>query len=469
VRRCILVLAIALSCGATATCGGGRTARSVLLVTIDTLRADRLSSYGYVRGTTPHIDELLARGARFRWAFSTSPLTAPSHASILTGSYPSFHSVGVWNNRFRLEDRTVTLAEILSRAGMATAAVVSNPVLDRRLGLDQGFDHYDQRLPTAERNRPMYERVAEDTVDAALAAADRLAGRSFFLWVHFQDPHGPYTPPDSAAAGVDATPLPESPVLAVGHDSSGWGALPDYQRLGDERRLAAYERAYDAEIRYLDGQIGRLFGELGARGLLDETLVALTADHGEAFGEDGFYCAHGHAVGTDQTHVPLGFVGPGVRPGVVLERAVSNLDIFATVLDAAGVTDAATNQSRSLMDALRTGTEPDERIGFAESETQRAAFGAGNYVRDDRRPADDVRFWSERNPRTGTPRIPLGEPDWSVLGGGAGAGADRLLGELESFGRQADRSAAELALRQPAPPALTEEQLERLRSLGYAR
>jgi arylsulfatase len=452
---------------------------SVLLVTIDTLRADHLSSYGYWRPTSPNFDAFVAGGARFEYAFSTSPHTAPSHASLMTGLYPSFHSVDVANSRYPLEPFHVTLAEELAGRGLATYAVVSNPVLSRRLGLDQGFDHYDDRLPGKELNRDTRERVAESAVDAALEVLQSIGDRSYFFWLHFQDPHGPYTPPDEfvdlLAVGSDTT-VPESgkTILEVGENHSGYLALPRYQRLGDERRLDEFTKRYDAEIRYWDQQFGRVLEVLNTTNLLDRTLVVFTADHGEAFGEDGFYCAHGHGLGLDQTRVPLAVVGPGVRPNTVFEGAVSNLDVYATVLEALGGPQAELRQSRSLWSALKSGAEPEPIYGYAESSSQRAIFHGGIYLRHDRRPLSDTEFWAQFNRYTLARRIPLGRPDIHELethetaAGQADGTLDppELLAALSEFGERADRSRARLQqLRQER--TLSPGELDDLRALGY--
>ena len=174
---------------------------SILLVTLDTLRADRVSAYGYPLPTTPQLDALAARGTRFELALAPSSSTAPTHASIFTGLLPSFHSVGAHNSQFALEPTEITLAEQLAGAGYRTAAVVSNPLLGRALGLDQGFAHYDDATlgegPFASKGR-----LARNAIDSALAWLEAHADTRFFFWLHLQDAHGPYATPDEFSCAI---------------------------------------------------------------------------------------------------------------------------------------------------------------------------------------------------------------------------------------------------------------------------
>ena len=212
----ILAAAASLGCGTEPSNAPATQIRSVLLITIDTLRADHLSGYGYVRPTSPQLDRFMDRGQRFRWAFSTSSRTAPSHVSIFTGLYPSATTVSVENGKYPLDAQTPTLASLAQRAGVRTAAIVSNAVLNRRLGLDRGFEVYDDVLPEQERNRFHRERIAEDAVAAALLQLEEFGSERFFLWLHLQDPHGPYTPPQAAIEALaDASDSADEPAPAT--------------------------------------------------------------------------------------------------------------------------------------------------------------------------------------------------------------------------------------------------------------
>lgn len=269
----------------------------LLLVTVDTLRADRLACYGGPASVGTGLCALGDRGVRYLWAFAPAPSTAPSVASLLTSRLPSHHGL-TQSARTALPDAAVTVAERLGDAGYETAAFVSNPVLSRGRGLEQGFAVYDDHMTRRERNRGMVEREAGETTDAALAWL-KVARSPWFLWVHYQDPHGPYEPPHPPHRS-DPEGAERLPVLA---DHSGRGGIPAYQALPGLRSAAAYGERYLDEIRHLDLHVARLVAAADAGGA--PPFVVLTADHGEAFGEDGYFFAHGHSVGLDQVRVPL--------------------------------------------------------------------------------------------------------------------------------------------------------------------
>jgi arylsulfatase len=294
--RNLLVASVALWCGA---CGADERAAappveprppSVLLLTLDTLRADHLGVYGYPEPISPNIDALAARGVVYERAIAASSRTAPSHASILTSRYVRDHAVGSVNGATRLEHET-TLASLLSGRGYDTAAFVSNSVLQRRTGLDKGFALYDDELPETEANRGrIFERRAPETAARALAWLDRARG-PWLLWVHFNDPHGPYDAPphdrhpslSGVARGTMNGQLEVA--LPVLEDQSGRGGIPAYQALDDLRLPRAYRARYATEIRFMDDSVGRLLA--GAERAAGEAglVIALTADHGESQGE----------------------------------------------------------------------------------------------------------------------------------------------------------------------------------------
>jgi len=223
---------------------GSLRGANVLLITIDTLRQDRVGAYGRHSGLTPNIDRLAARGVRYTQAFSPAPLTLPAHASILTGLLPRRH--GIHNNTsVRLDDRVPTLAALLKAGGYRTGAFVGAFVLDSRFGLNRGFDDYNDRLPRGDRATFHFaERRADEVVALAgdwILARSSDANTPWFAWVHLFDPHAPYDAP----AEYRATRAP-----------------------------------YDAEVAYTDAMLGRLFARLDAAHARDKTLVVLTADHG---------------------------------------------------------------------------------------------------------------------------------------------------------------------------------------------
>jgi len=348
-RAFLAALAAALAC-ALAGCGdpapptqpGAAVERSVILITCDTLRADRLGFLGCPRATSPNLDALAAESLVFDSAWSTAPLTGPALSALLTGRPPE--ELGLSDNRNVLAAEAETLAETLAAHGAATAAIVSNWVLRRRAelpgaGVQQGFAHFDDAMDEAEPARPdLRERRAPATTDAALAWLDaHAAERPFFLWVHYQDPHGPYTAPAEFLGAPVEGPADE-PALEVGRDQRGRGALPTYQVVDDERRPALYRQRYEAEIRYFDRELGRLLADLRARGLLERALVVFTADHGESMGERGFFFSHGQHLHEELVRVPLLVRPPGGARGERARHApASHLDLAPTILAFAGL------------------------------------------------------------------------------------------------------------------------------------
>lgn len=292
-------LALAAGCAAP---GGPLTpaaarGRNVLLVTIDTLRRDRLGAYGHGGGLTPNLDRLAAEGVRFTAATSHVPLTLPAHASILSGRVPPHHGLRL-NGAARLGDDVPTLATVLHEHGYRTGAFVGAFVLDHRYGLARGFDVYDDRYPQASIGRAFgfAERAGGGVVEAASAWIDGQPTSPWFAWVHLFDPHAPYEAPPEYARG---------------------------------------RAPYDGEVAYADAVTGRLLDGLRASGRLDDTLVVVTADHGESLGAHG-ESTHGLFAYDETLAVPLLLRGPGVGRGTIA-APVGHDDILPTVLDLAGV------------------------------------------------------------------------------------------------------------------------------------
>jgi len=454
-----MALAAALAC---AGCSGEPPRHpNLLLITVDTLRADRLTCYGGPASVGLEICSLAEAGTRFEWAFSTAPSTAPSVASILTSRYPAQHRV-TQNVSSYLGAEIPTLAEALRGAGYHTAAFVSNPVLQRGRRLDRGFDRYDDEMTRREHNRPYYsERDARDTDDAVLAWAQAEARPPWFLWVHYQDPHGPYQPPRAPPAR-DAPGGPRLPVL---DNDSGRGGIPSYQALAGVFGLRSYERRYLDEIRFLDRQVGRLVRGLDALG--DPPSVLLTADHGEAFGEDGYYFAHGHSTGLDQIRVPLLWrPSPGRRGAGVVPESVSLVDVAPSLLELAGLAPPEGFMGRPLpLEA--SAASAGKRAIFAEHERRAAVVQGRRYYERDRDPGaqarPDGRPWGDDDPS-----LP---PRTAELEGGPG------LPPYRSVGADLPED-LELALRDhlaawPAGPGQHHAEVptrvrEQLRALGYA-
>jgi arylsulfatase A-like enzyme len=341
--------------------GGAQEHRSVVLITIDTLRADHLGCYGFDLQVSPNIDALAAGGVLFERAVAASGVTAPSHASIMTSLYARQHSIGPRNGFTRLLDET-TLAESFREAGYETAAFVSNVVLKRRIGLDRGFQVYDDEMPSPVRTRPShFERVAELTTQRAVAWLERPRETRFFLWVHYQDPHGPYDPPEDFLDRIPYRPPPTEAALPVLEKQHGEGGIPAYQATGEMRLPSRYRHRYAGEILYADHWVGELLRVVRALEGGGETIVVLTADHGESFGEGGFYFAHGHTTTPDLSHVPFILSAAELAPERRAEL-VSHVDIMPTLLELAGHRVPRSAQGIALGPFLRDGEPLPDRV-----------------------------------------------------------------------------------------------------------
>ena len=305
---------------------GPSTPPNVLLVTIDTLRADRVGAYGYAAAATPAMDALAARGVRFTTAIAHAPLTAPSHASILTGLLPPAHGVRD-NGAFVLPKQPATLAEIFRAAGYRTAAFVSGFPLDHRYGFARGFDTYDDRLQRGgDARRAAYvERTAADANRPALAWIGA-GGGPWFAWVHYFDPHAPYEPPADLRARFAASP-------------------------------------YDGEIAAADRALGGLLKAVEASPA--RALVLVTSDHGESLGEHGEE-THGVFVYDSTLRVPLILAGPGVSRGRVSGVVARGIDVLPTLADYAGLPIPAGVQGRSLRKAA-DGKAMADAAAYSES------------------------------------------------------------------------------------------------------
>ena len=325
---------------------------NVLVISVDTLRRDHLGCYGYEPDTSPNIDALAARGVVFDNALSTSSWTLPSHASMLTGRYPSSH--GLRDDGVKLAPSVPTLAAGFRLNGYHTLAVVSHVYVSSTFGLERGFDVFDDSLTEAGATNPPAEQVA----DRFLALLRASPARPFFGFVHFFDPHWPYTAPEPFArrfADRDyAGPIDGSVESLLPYFFAS-RAMPDQHR---EEMIARY----DGEIAYLDHQIGRLIDGLRKRGELDQTIVALVADHGEEFKEHG-QLGHGRTLYEELVRVPFVLAGhPALQPGSRRDDLVSLIDLAPTLLDLVGAEALPGVDGRSLL----AHDEPDRAL-FSES------------------------------------------------------------------------------------------------------
>ena len=332
---------------------------SAVFVTVDTLRADHLGFAGYPRDTSPHLDALAREGTAFPGAYSVSATTGASHASLFTSLYP--HEHGVVANRQRFPRGLATLMRALRGRGYRTAGFVSSVVVGRKMGLQDEFDHFDDQGTTAELNRPQRpERPAAATLEAAAAHLAGLpADMPFFLWAHLIDPHGPYAAPEEPDRFVgDAHASPRPLLLPIGSADWVMGRIPAYQVLGDRREADFYVARYDAEIRYADEALGRFFARLRQIGRWDDTLVVVTADHGETLAEPGHkrYFAHGTITYDEVVRIPLVVREPhGERRlrAAPADQAVTSLDVAPTVLDLLGQPPEPAFRGRSLLRGAR--------------------------------------------------------------------------------------------------------------------
>lgn len=401
---------------------------NVLLITVDTLRADHLGCYGYERAQTPHIDRLAGEGVRIERAIAPTPITLPSHTSILTGLEPPAHGVR-GNGAFRVPDSVQTLAESLKAEGYQTQAFVSADVLHSRFNLNQGFDGYDDDF-SSEAKEPgvrMLQRSGERTMNRVIHWLDvRKSSASpspFFVWVHLFDPHAPYEPPE-ADAKRSATP-------------------------------------YDGEITSVDRQIGRLVKALEPDGVLDHTILVFTSDHGESLGEHG-EATHAMFIYESTQHVPLIFRYPRKLPaGRVYDGPARSVDIMPTILSLAEKKSVET-QGADLSEALTGGAPSPSLAQYSESFHPKLMFGMAHLegVRE-----DAWTYIRAPRPELYDRRTDPGELHNLLEGGGSSAAKARAL-ELEAALTRVIEDSKRFALVAQASP-LDPQTVAMLQALGY--
>ena len=323
--------------------------KKIILISIDTLRSDHLGCYGYQRNTSPAIDLLAGKGIIFKNTFSPSSHTIPSHGSMFTGKYPSKHSIGFNQNIFvetgKLNtDIDITLAEILRSIGFKTAAFVSGIVLSKKTNLNAGFNEYDDDIG----NDAVGRRACIKTNERILDWLDHNVQEDFFLFIHYFDIHGPYISPSdyqSFFSSKDYETYPEK-INAVSGPNPEINTIPLYQVLNPkydannsltnfETNIRYYIAQYDSCVRYLDDNIGLLFEKLRQMGIFDDTLIIITSDHGEAFGENDIYFYHGLTVTREQINIPL-IIKPHREWNVnaaTIDLPASSPDIMPTLLE----------------------------------------------------------------------------------------------------------------------------------------
>ena len=336
---------------------GNENPYDIVLVTIDTLRADRVGVYGYSRAGTPCMDRLASQGVLFENAVAQVPLTPPSHASILTGTYPTVHNVRDMGG-FRLDPSHETLAEILRERGWETAAFIGSGVLDRVFGMAQGFDLYDDNIPVPKSDGRVREfafgtsRRAGEVVNLALNWISHRSGRKpYFLWVHLFDPHAPYIPP---------SPFRES-----------------------------FKSPYDGDVAYADQELGRLLEGVKRKNTGRPSLTIVLSDHGEGLGDHGEN-HHGVFLYDSTLRIPWIMAGPGIPRGRRIQQQARTIDLLPTVLEVLGVAIPQRCQGVSLLPAFsgkRTGSTYSygetlfPRINFGSAELRAIRSNKWKYIR----------------------------------------------------------------------------------------
>jgi choline-sulfatase len=420
-RRIFFVLAVLAATQATAQTPE-KSAPNVVLITIDTLRADHVGCYGYKQIKTPNIDSLAADGARFERAFTTVPVTLPSHTAMLTGTYPMLSGMHDFSAN-KLSPQQPTLATVLKQNGYATGAVIAAAVLDSRFGLNQGFDFYYDHFDFSrldETNLEEMERPGNLVADQVLDWLGRNSQKKFFLWMHLYDPHYPYQPPEPYS-----------------------------------REYA--DRPYDGEIAFADEQVGRLLRFLKDKGLYQSAIIVLAGDHGESLGEHGEK-THGFFIYNATMHVPLIIHLPGKPVARVVGDPVSLVDLMPTVLAEVGAEIPAQVQGRNLLPVLRGEQADHDRNIYGETFLPRIHFNWSEL-----RGAQNVKYHFIDAPRPELYDLAKDPRELRNLFPEKKAVGEEMRAKLAGLIR--DYSAGkEMAEKTGLDPAL----MERLKSLGYA-
>ena len=453
--RTLVVLTIAAMMPAGCRRASHQPPPPILLVTFDTLRADHCSAYGYGRPTTPTLERLARKGVLFETAYAPMATTTPSHATMLTGLLPREH--GLVRNGEALPPGQRILAEVLELAGYRTAAFVSSFALDHRFGLARGFETYDDDFGPAmvartepwegHRVEQAFDRTADKTCRRALdwLGAQGYLGppvpgrRPFFLWVHFFDPHDPYTPPEAHAALFP--PLGPKPSEL-------------------DRQIAHY----DAEIHFADAELGRLLDELDHFGLLAQTMSIVAGDHGEGLMQHG-HMGHGLMIYEEAVRVPLVVHWPRALPGPRrVAGPVQLLDITPTVLDLLGKPLDTLGHARSLAPILRGRDSPDPaREVFLQRRRYETETVGTVHVKGEKTAVRQGRWKYIEAPEEGTHELyDLAADPHELLNlyGPSVVEASLLAGKLQAWRQSV------------APPpvlSVSEEDARRLRSLGYVQ
>jgi len=420
--RWVFLLLMALSALRVAAQTPAKPAVNVVLITIDTLRADHVGCYGYKQIKTPNIDSLAADGARFDHAFAVVPVTLPSHSALLTGTYPMLSGMHDFSGN-KLTPQQPTLAAVLKQAGYVTGAVIGSAVLDSRFGLNQGFDFYYDHFEFSrldEANLDEMERPGNVVADLALDWLAKNSQKKFFLWMHLYDPHYPYRPPEPYSREYTAHP-------------------------------------YDGEIAFADEQVGRLLRFLKEKVLYQNTLILLTGDHGESLGEHGEK-THGFFVYNATVHVPLIIRLPEKTAARTVSDLVSLVDLMPTVLAALGLEIPSQVQGRSLLPELRGEDADRARDLYSETFLPRLHFNWSEL-----RATENTKYHFIDAPKPELYDLTKDPGELQNLFSEKKAVAEEMHSKLTALIREYS-AGKEMAEKTGLDPAL----MERLKSLGYA-
>ena len=426
----------------------GEPRQNVLMIVVDTLRRDHLGCYGYARDTSPEIDRFAAGATRYEHAYAAAPWTTPSIGALLASRYPS--ELGISAEPDRLDDRFVVLAEVLAAEGYITGAVIGHYFLGREWSFDQGFHHFDEShvLGHAGVSSPGITRRALEMLAAAPPK------RPFFLLVHYFDPHYDYVEHEGYRF---SDPAYDGPVRS---------RLPFLDLLALQGSLTAADRArlvdlYDSEIAFTDAHIGRLLAGLEDLGLADDTVVVLTADHGEELLDRGGI-GHGHSLYDEQIAVPLVIRYPGGEPGVV-ERGVGLIDVYPTLLAHLRIGVTHRLSGRSFLGAGEAATAP--RPIFAETDWGGLRGVVAERLKLVRRLDDGSEQLFDLAADPGERDDLLPRAGLSLAGHSpAGSDAEPLREPLDTW-----LAAMERAPHRGSEVALSDEARAELRALGYLR
>ena len=393
-----------------------------ILITVDTLRADRIGCYGFSGISTPTMDMFARRGVKFEKCIATAPLTLPSHTSLMTGTYPTFHGVRD-NGGFLVPQEMTTLAELMKQNGYKTSAYVAAYVLDSKWNLDQGFDHYFDNFDLSKFKTISLgnvQRPGNEVIDEVLPWLAEHKQEKFFTWIHLYDPHTPYEPPEPYKEKYPNNP-------------------------------------YIGEIAYTDSQLARLWQFLEENDLVENTVLVFASDHGESLGEHQEQ-SHGFFIYQEGVHVPLIFVTPFEKlHGISRARPVSLVDVMPTILDLAGIQNPSQVQGRSLQPLFSKDRIEGKSIAYSETFYPRFHYGWSEL-----KSLQDERYKLILAPELELYDLESDPDEERNIVNSQAPEARRMVAQIESFIDESSRGAYELDYSN-----MDEESREKLAALGY--